>query len=249
MNLKNTIISISIVFITALILSEGEPEPYAKWSYEGDLGQKNWAELDERFAICKEGLNQSPINITTAIKAELTPLIFEGNAKATTFINNGHALQVNFQSGNYVTIENKKYGLKQINFHIPSENHINGKAFPMEAQLIHSDVNNNLAVVSILFEEDTDNLVLNKLLRNLPEEENDKEEIKSEVLGYEILPNFKEYYRFNGSLTTPPCVEGVKWVVLKSPVEISKSQLDDFMAVVPKNARDIQELNARIILD
>lgn len=249
MSLKNTIIAISIVFITALIFSEGEPEPYAQWTYEGDLGQKNWAQLDERFAICEEGLNQSPINIITAINADLAPLIFEGNAKATTFVNDGHTVQVNFQSGNYLTIDNKKYGLKQINFHTPSENLINGKPYPMEAQLVHADTNNNLAVVSVFFEEDTDNSVLNKLLRNLPEEENDQEEIKSEILGYEILPNFKEYYRFNGSLTTPPCTEGVKWVVLKSPVEISKSQLEDFMAVMPKNARDIQELNARIILD
>ena len=249
MSLKNTIIAISIVFITALMLSEGEPKPYAHWTYDGDLGQKNWASLDERFAICEEGLNQSPINITSAINAELAPLIFEGNAKATTFTNNGHTVQVNFQSGNYVTIDDKKYGLKQIHFHTPSENQINGKSFPMEAHLVHSDANDNLAVVSVLFEESSDNFVLNKLLRNLPEEADSLQEIKSEVLGYELLPEFNEYYRFNGSLTTPPCTEGVKWVVLKTPVEISKSQLADFMEVMPKNNRDIQELNARIILD
>ena len=248
MSLRNTVIAIFIVFVTALMLSEGEPKPYAHWTYEGDEGQKNWASLDERFAMCEKGLNQSPINITSAIDAELSPLIFEGEAKATTFINNGHTVQANFQGGNYVIIDNKKYGLKQIHFHTPSENHIDGEAFPLEAHLVHVDKNNDLAVIGIMFKVSSDNSVLNKLLRNLPENKDDKEEVKSEIFGYEILPEAKEYYRFNGSLTTPPCSEGVKWVVLKTPVEISQSQLNDFMNVMPKNARDIQELNARIIL-
>lgn len=248
MSLRNTVIAIFIVFVTALMLSEGEPKPYAHWTYEGDEGQKNWASLDERFAMCEKGLNQSPINITSAIDAELSPLVFEGEAKATTFINNGHTVQANFQSGNYVTIDNKKYGLKQIHFHTPSENHIDGEVFPLEAHLVHVDKNNDLAVIGIMFKVSSDNSVLNKLLRNLPENKDDKEEVKSEIFGYEILPEAKEYYRFNGSLTTPPCSEGVKWVVLKTPVEISQSQLNDFMNVMPKNARDIQELNARIIL-
>lgn len=249
MSLKNTIIAIFVVFVTALLLSEGEPKPYAQWKYEGELGQENWSDLDERFAMCKDGLNQSPINITTAIKAELSPLIFEENSKATTFTNDGNLLKVNFRGGSSVTIDGKKYGLNQINFHTPSENQIDGKTYPMEAQLIHSDSRNNIAIVSVFFEEAADNFALNKLLRNLPENENEKQDVKSEVSAYELLPNSKDYYRFNGSLTTPPCSEGVKWIVLKTPTELSKSQLNDFTRVVPNNARDIQDINARIILD
>jgi carbonic anhydrase len=249
MSLKNTIISIAVVFIAALIFTEKEPKPYAHWEYNGDLGQKNWSKLDKRFQMCENGLNQSPINITRPIDASLTPLVFEGTAKATKFINNGHSLQVDFQSGNYVSIDDKKYGLKQINFHTPSENQINGKSFPMEAQLIHADSNNDLAVIAVMFQEGDDNIVLNKLLRNLPEKAHDQFEIKSEVIAYEILPLIQEYYKFNGSLTTPPCTEGVKWIVMKEAVKISSSQLKDFSSIMHKNARNIQKLNARIILE
>ena len=249
MSLKNTIIAISIVFIAALFLSESEPKPYAQWEYEGELGQKNWSKLDERFAICKDGLNQSPVDITTAIKADLIPLIFEEKSKATTFTNNGNFLKVDFQGGNHVYIDNIKYILNEINFHAPSENKIDGESFPMEAQLVHRDSKNNIAIVSIFFEEGSDNFVLNRLLRNLPENKNETQDIKSEVFAYEILPSLREYYRFNGSLTTPPCTEGVKWIIMKTTVELSKSQLNDFTKVIPNNARDIQEINARIILD
>ena len=249
MSLRNTVIGIFITVVIALLLSKGEPKHYAHWSYDGDEGQHNWASLDERFEMCEKGLNQSPINISTPIDATLSPLIFEGNAKAKTFVNNGHTVQANFENGNYLTIENKKYELKQIHFHTPSENHIDGKVFPMEAHLVHADKNNNLAVIGIMFEVSEDNTTLNKLLRNLPENKDQKNEVKSEIFGYEILPESKEYYRFNGSLTTPPCTEGVKWIVLKTPVTISKSQLKDFEAVMPKNARDIQNINARTILE
>ena len=249
MSLRNTVIGIFITVVIALLLSKGEPKHYAHWSYDGDEGQHNWASLDERFEMCEKGLNQSPINISTPIDANLSPLIFEGNAKAKTFVNNGHTVQANFENGNYLTIENKKYELKQIHFHTPSENHIDGKVFPMEAHLVHADKNNKLAVIGIMFEVSEDNTTLNKLLRNLPENKDQKNEVKSEIFGYEILPESKEYYRFNGSLTTPPCTEGVKWIVLKTPVTISKSQLKDFEAVMPRNARDIQNINARTILE
>jgi carbonic anhydrase len=199
--------------------------------------------------MCENGLNQSPINITRPIDASLSPLIFEELGKATTFINNEHMLQVNFQGVNSVTIDDKRYNLKQINFHSPSENKINGKSFPMEAQLIHMDSNNNPLIIALMFQEGDDNFILNRLLRNLPKKANVIEEIKSEVLAYKILPDLKEYYLFNGSITTPPCTEGVKWLVLKNPVQISKSQLKDFTLNIPKNARDTQKLNARIILE
>lgn len=249
MSLRNTVIGIFIIVVIALLLSKGEPKHSAHWSYDGDEGQHNWASLDKKFEMCEKGLNQSPINISAPIDATLAPLIFEGNAKAKTFVNNGHTVQANFENGNYLTIENKKYELKQIHFHVPSENHIDGKVFPMEAHLVHADKNNNLAVIGIMFEVSEDNTTLNKLLRNLPENKDKKNEIKSEIFGYEILPESKEYYRFNGSLTTPPCTEGVKWIVLKTPVTISKSQLKDFEAVMPRNARDIQNINARTILE
>ena len=214
MSLKNTLISIFIVVVVALMLSSNHEEKGAHWDYSEDLGPKEWANLDEKYRMCENGLNQSPINITNVIAAKLEPLTFEGTAKATTFLNNGHSVEVTFTSANSLTIENQKYYLKQIHFHTPSENQVDGITYPMEAHLVHANSAGNLAVVAVMFEISEDNVVLNKLLRNLPEKEGDKNRLKSEVLGYDILPSNKDYYRFNGSLTTPPCSEGVKWFVL-----------------------------------
>lgn len=247
MSSKSTIISIFVVFVIALMLAEGEPEPLAPWSYSEDEGPAKWAELDERYAMCENGLNQSPINITNTIDATLAPLKFEGNSKATEFANTGNGVKVSISGGNKLTVDGEEYTLRQIHFHTPSENTIDGKSFPMEAHLVHAK-GSSLAVVAVMFEEGSDNLVLNKLLRNLPENEGDKNELKSDVEGYEILPENQEYYRFNGSLTTPPCSEGVKWLVLKTPVQLSKSQLGDFEAVMGQNNRPVQAINARTIL-
>lgn len=247
MSLKNTIISIFIVIVVALMLAEGEPKPLAHWSYDEDEGPKEWASLDERYFMCEEGMNQSPINITNATNAQLEELALSGEAKATKFFNNGHSVEASFSYGNKLSVDGKSYNLKQVHFHTPSENTIDGKSFPMEAHFVHAS-GSNLAVIAVMFELGEENSTLNKLLRNLPEEKGDSNELKSQITSYEMLPNDKSYYRFNGSLTTPPCSEGVKWFVLKTPVSISKSQLKDFEAVMPKNNRPIQDLNARTIL-
>ncbi|MGB1226905.1 MAG: carbonic anhydrase [Poseidonibacter sp.] len=249
MSLKNTIISIFIVFVVALMLSGEEETKGAPWGYNEDLGPKEWANLDEKYRMCEDGLNQSPINITSTIDAVLNPLTFQGTGKASSFENNGHSVKVSFSGSNSLSIDNTKYNLKQIHFHTPSENQIDGKSYPMEAHLVHSDNAGNLAVVAVMFEVGEDNMVINKLLRNLPENEGEKNQLKSEILGYDLLPEIKDYYRFNGSLTTPPCTEGVKWFVLKDTVSISKSQLADFEAVMPTNNRPIQDINSRLILD
>lgn len=247
MSSKSTIISIFVVFIVALMLADGEPKPLAPWSYSEDQGPSKWAELDERYAMCENGLNQSPINITNTIDANLAALKFEGNSKGTVFENTGNGVKVLFSGGNKLVVDGQEYSLKQIHFHTPSENTIDGKSFPMEAHLVHTK-GSSLAVVAVMFEVGEDNLVLNKLLRNLPETEGDKNELKSDVEGYEILSANQEYYRFNGSLTTPPCTEGVKWLVLKTPVELSQSQLNDFETVMGQNNRPVQDINARPVL-
>lgn len=248
MSLKNTVISIFVVFVVALMLAEGEPKPMAHWSYADEEGPQEWAYLDERYHMCEDGFNQSPINITNTIDAKLAPLGFEGKALASTFVNNGHTVQANFAGGNELTVDGKTYSLKQVHFHTPSENTIDGKSFPMEAHLVHAS-GSSLAVVAVVFEVGAENVTLNKLLRNLPENAEDKNVLKSEVTGYEMLPLSKDYYRFSGSLTTPPCTEGVKWLVLKNPVQLSESQLKDFTTVMPKNNRPIQDINSRTILN
>ncbi|MGM0519531.1 MAG: carbonic anhydrase [Campylobacterota bacterium] len=248
MSLKNTVISIFVVFILALMLGEGEPEPLAQWSYEKEDGPKKWASLDDRYFMCGEGKNQSPINISNAVEANLATLTLNGNSNANTFVNTGNSLEVNFSNGNQLVVNDETYNLKKLSFHTPSEHTIDGKNFPLEAQLVHTN-GSNLAIIAVMFEVGDDNIVLNKLFRNFPEQEGDRNELKSEVKGYELLPTNKDYYKYSGSMTTPPCTEGAKWFVLKTPIKLSQSQLDDFKEAMPENNRPLQELNSRTILD
>ncbi|MBS9782857.1 MAG: carbonic anhydrase family protein [Arcobacter sp.] len=249
MSLKNTVISIFVVFVAALLLREGEPEPYAHWSYGEDEGPQNWASLDERYAVCEQGIIQSPINITSneVINATLPDLEFSNKAKAKNFVFNGHALQLNFPKGNELKIENKVYNLKQLHFHTPSENTIDGKSFPMEGHFVHTK-GKEIAVVALMFKEGRESAFFNKILRNMPDAEENKKELKSKVLPYDILPSSKKYFTFNGSLTTPPCTQGVKWIVLRTPIEVSKDQIKDFTDVINNNNRPVQKTNSRIIL-
>lgn len=250
--MKNTMIYILIVAAIALMLSESETKKQnAAWGYEGDLAPQNWASLDKEYKMCESGKHQSPLDIRGDIlKAQLDEITFYDDARATTFSNNGHSLKVNFARGNLIDFQSKDYSLLQMHFHTPSENRIDGVSYPMEVHLVHQDKNKNLAVIAVMFEEAEDtNIVLNKLLRNVPEQKNQSNSIKADVYGYDILPENKEYYTFDGSLTTPPCTEGVKWIVLKTPVQASKNQLEDFKAIMGKNNRPLQNRNTRFILE
>ncbi len=249
MSFKNTIISIFVVFVAAMLLREGEPEPYAHWSYSGDEAPQNWASLDERYEVCEKGIIQSPINIVSndVINATLADLEFVNKNKAKNFEFNGHALQINFSKGNQLKVDNKVYDLKQMHFHTPSENTIDGEYFPMEGHLVHTK-GSSIAVVAVMFKEGKENPFFNKVLRSLPNVEETKKELKSKVLPYDVLPSSKKYFTFNGSLTTPPCTQGVKWIVLRTPVELSKDQLKDFTDTINNNNRPVQKTNSRFIL-
>jgi carbonic anhydrase len=149
-------------------------------------------------------------------------------------------------SGAKLYIDRKEFQLLQFHFHTPSENTINGKYFPMEAHFVHSTKEKELAVVAVMFKIGKENPTLKKLIEKMPKKVNDTSVVH--IKAQDLLPKSLEYYRFNGSLTTPPCTEGVRWFVLKEPLEISKEQLEAFESVMGKNNRPLQSINARIIL-
>jgi len=163
-------------------------------------------------------------------------------------LNNGHTVQVNIASGSTVIIDDIEFELKQFHFHTPSENNINGKSFPLEAHFVHVSKDGELAVVALMFEDGNENEMLGKLWAKMPIKSGEK--IKLEIADVtSLLPKDRDYYRFNGSLTTPPCTEGVRWIVLKKSTTLSKAQLDKFAKVmVHPNNRPIQPVNARIIV-
>jgi len=222
---------------------------HAQWGYTGEYGPSHWGDLKSEYKMCKIGKNQSPINITNEIKANLQPLKLEYNVKAYEFLNNGHTLKAKMKKGATLYIDGKKFNLLQFHFHTPSENTINGKHFPMEAHFVHSSKNGELAVISLMFQNGKYNATMQKLINNMPKHAGNYKNIcKANLKAKDLLPKKLDYYRFNGSLTTPPCSEGVRWFVLKTPVEMSETQIKEFEKIMHKNNRPIQPINARIIL-
>jgi carbonic anhydrase len=231
---------------TALFSNAGQAED---WSYEGKGAPENWGKLDPKFTLCSTGRNQSPIDIDGTIAAQLKPLQFKYGPFAREIENNGHTVQVNYAPGSALIFEGQYFQLVQFHFHTPSENKITGKSFPLEAHLVHADKSGNLAVLGIMFTAGAPNAFLAKLWDKMPAKKGDKSELPAGLNVTQMLPTFKAYYRFNGSLTTPPCSEGVRWLMMKSPVTASKEQIERFAkAVGHANARPLQPVFARPVL-
>jgi len=225
-------------------------EHHAHWAYDGNEGPDHWGDMETKFSTCSSGKSQSPVNLTEFIKADLKPLVFSYKAGGDTVLNNGHTIQVNFADGSEMALNGHSYALKQFHAHAPSENQINGKNFPMEVHFVHADANGSLAVVAVMFEEGAANPGLSKAWKAMPENAGEKVALKDNVLGTDIMPADKSYYRFDGSLTTPPCTEGVTWLILKQPVTASKEQIENFMHLMHHhNNRPVQPMNARVVLE
>lgn len=239
----------SILLACAMLVSSNSfADDHAQWGYSGEGAPENWAKLTGDNFACT-GKNQSPINLSGFIESELAPLVFNYNADGTDIINNGHTVQVNFQEGSAVKIDGAQFNLLQFHFHAPSENHINGHSYPLEAHLVHADKDGNLAVVAVMFKEGAENKGLAAAWKKLPMNEGDKNQFDKHIVASDILPVSKGYYRFNGSLTTPPCSEGVRWFVMKNAVTASKEQIEAFKNTMHgPNNRPLYPVNARIIL-
>jgi carbonic anhydrase len=219
------------------------------WGYQGEAAPQNWGKLDSKFALCASGKNQSPIDLTGFTQAQLKPLKLDYKPGVADIVNNGHTVQVNYAAGSMLTVDGNTFELKQFHFHAPSENKINGKQFPLEGHLVHADKDGNLAVVAVMFEEGAANALLTKLWEKIPATAGETNALPPGMSVTQLLPKEGEYYRFNGSLTTPPCSEGVRWFVMKKPVTVSKSQIAQFSkAVGVANNRPIQRVHARSVL-
>lgn len=240
------ILTTSLLLATSLFASG---HAAAHWSYGGAEGPEYWGDLAAKYMMCKEGKNQSPLDITDLTEADMEPLKLEYKALSKDFTNNGHTVQVNFNAGSNFTIDGETFELKQFHFHTPSENHIDGKSYPMEAHLVHASKDGALAVIAVMFTEGKSNPFMKTLVDNIPQKAKAHNDMKEAKLNAnDMLPENRDYYRFSGSLTTPPCSEGVRWIVLKTPVEASKEELKAFSDVMGDNNRPIQPVNAREIL-
>jgi carbonic anhydrase len=226
--------------------AEGSPH----WAYHGAEGAEKWGDLDKSFATCKLGKEQSPIDIKTkdVEKAKLEKIVFNYQPTKLSIVNNGHTIQIDYDKGSSITIGKDKYELLQFHFHTPSEEEIDGKEFDLVAHLVHKSAEGNLAVVAVLFDRGAENKALKAYWDKLPRNAGETRSLaKSQINAADMLPASRGYYTFNGSLTTPPCSEKVRWLVLKTPVTASKEQTTVFRQIYPLNNRPVQPLNGRKI--
>lgn len=246
----NTIIRcfmlIALLSAAAVTLAQDD---HPHWTYEGEAGPEHWGELNHEYAACSVGRSQSPINIAEPIEVDLVNIAFNYEASALNIFNNGHTIQVNYDSGSTITYNEDTYELRQFHFHHPSEHTINGEPAAMEIHFVHSDAAGNLAVVGVMVAAgEADNSAYAPIFDNLPAEEGEPQATDITVHAADLLPETTTYATYRGSLTTPPCTEGVRWLLLTAPIELSEAQIASFAALFENNARPVQPLNIRDLL-
>ncbi|MEM6754146.1 MAG: carbonic anhydrase [Cyanobacteria bacterium P01_C01_bin.38] len=220
------------------------------WGYIGEKGPENWGTLSSEFAVCQSGKNQSPVNLQSAVDADLPELKIDYKDSPLRIINNGHTIQVNYQPGSFLTLDNQRFELLQFHFHHPSEHEVDGVTLPMELHLVHKNQKGALAVIGIFLKEGEANPTLQKVWQAMPMKKSREKTVSDvSINASNLLPEDQDYYRYFGSLTTPPCSETVNWIVLKEYVEISSPQVKKFAQVFPMNARPVQLVQSRFLLE
>jgi len=212
------------------------------WGYEGETGPEHWAEIG--YPDCA-GSEQSPVDISDAPVHD-ADITFNYNPTALNIINNGHTIKVEYDEGSTITVEGKAYNLLQFHFHAPSEHTIDGEYYDMELHLVHQSDDGEYAVIGVMITAGKENEAYKPVWDNMPAEEGELQTISGvTVNAIDLLPEDRSYYRYDGSFTTPPCTEGVKWFVLSNPVELSEEQIDAFEAIYLGNNRPVQPMNER----
>jgi len=218
------------------------------WSYEGATSPAKWGDLDAANKACSVGSQQSPIDIDNPINSQLPALKLNWAASANTIINNGHTIQLNSADGSTLTLGDATYKLVQFHFHRPSEHAVAGKIFPMEVHFVHQADSGALAVVGVLMEEGQPNEAFNLIVKTMPVAAGPAVKADPQINPNALLPQKLSYYRYSGSLTTPPCSEIVEWVLLTDPIHVAAADIEAFAKLYSMNARPIQRDNRRFVL-
>ncbi len=237
------------------------------WGYKGNIGPERWSQLSPDFTLCATGKLQSPINIpsktnaaSNALNIQYQPaamnIIKDGSTElmlgnTSVIIKDGHAVQLNFpvDTKETISLEGKNYRLVQFHVHTPSENTWHGRQFPLEVHFVHQSDDGEVAVIGVWANEGDANQTIAKIISHLPNEQNKEIAIQGEGINpADLLPTKRDYYRFDGSLTTPPCSEGLKWILMSNPITVSAGEVIQLRtAIGGPNARPIQPLNKRQI--
>jgi carbonic anhydrase len=236
--------------------SDKEPEyksPWrTPWNYDGATGAEHWSKLDPEYAPCNTGKEQSPIDIQNPQKQRLPVLRFEYRSNPLEYVtNNGHTIRVNYHDapnqGNFLIVGDKRYQLTQLHFHRPSEEYIHGKQYNMVVHLMHKAADGEVAGVAVLVKPGSANSAVQKIWEHMPSVEGQQKVVEVELNPAGLLPARTRYYTYMGSITAPPCTEGVRWFVLKTPIEVSTNQIEAFAKLYPHDVRPLQPLNGRLV--
>jgi carbonic anhydrase len=220
----------------------------AHWTYEGVDGPARWADADSANRVCSVGNQQSPIDIGDTVKAQLPPLKIIWDKHTDTIVNDGHTIQLNIAESSILSLGETYYRLLQFHFHHPSEHSIGGKRFAMEVHFVHANAANALAVIGVLMVAGKANAVFSKVVSTMPGQEGPPVKSDPAIDPNGLLPVKRAYYRYSGSLTTPPCSETVDWLLLADPISVADDDVARFAKVFPMNARPVQKLNRRFVL-
>ena len=222
------------------------------WTYNGVQGPDRWAQLRPEYATCGSGKRQSPIDIRDGIKVTLDPIQFDYRTTPFKVLDTGRTVQARLEGGNSITINGRRYDLQRIEFHRPSEERINGRQFEMSAHLVHRDAEGRTAVVAVLMdqsEQGEGHPMVQLVWNSLPLEKYIDQASSVPIDMARMLPEQKQYLTYMGSLTAPPCTEGVLWMVMKQPITLSREQIGVFSRLYPMNARPVQNTSGRLIKD
>ena len=228
--------------------SKGTHKHDAEWNYTGKLGPKFWGTLSPKYRLAKDGRQQSPIDIQTenAIPEPLLPLSFKYRKERFSAINNGHSIQHNEQPGSFLNVGDQAYSLEQFHVHVPSEHKIDGYHTDMEIHFVHKSTSGRAAVVAVMVYADSNNAV------NIPTYQELPSQVGERVVGdniyrnpIDLLPKDHSYFEYMGSFTTPPCTEGIRWFVMKTPISIKPEAFAEIKRIIGGNNRPVQKIFGR----
>jgi len=256
--MNRIMVTIAVIVCVSCERAEESSHEEVHWSYTGEGAPTHWADLRPDFALCGDGTSQSPVDLGDAVPGDSVSvtrdyrpatLRIAHQEHIVDVIDNGHTIQITYDEGSTLDLgEGIVYELAQYHFHSPSEHTVNGEHYPMEMHFVHQSADDRLAVVAAFIAEGAHNPAFGPIWENLPSvpgEERHLEHVSVDI--DDLVPMEHHYYRYQGSLTTPPCSEGVEWIVRANPIELAREQIETFRAIFHENNRPVQPLEGRSV--
>ncbi len=240
-----------VVALVYLAAAQASAQTTAPWDYEGKRGALEWGKLDPAYQACSRGHEQSPIDIRGArLNKALQPIEFHYIAGPVTLEDNGHTIVAHVDPGSYIVNGGVRYDLVQFHFHHPGEEAVKGKLTDMDIHLVHQSAEGKQVVIAIRLTEDITtppNALLATLWQHLPAKAGTSNKVTEMINPGGLLPADRGYWTYMGSLTAPPCTEGVRWYIFEQEVTLSRDQLRAFANLYKINSRPLQDLHGRRI--